>query len=62
MALIKCIDCGAEISSVAPVCPKCGRRTSVYTNEQQAKSNSSIGCISLLITTIIFVIIFFVGC
>lgn len=25
MALIKCPECGAEISDKAPKCPKCGR-------------------------------------
>ena len=25
MSLIKCQDCGSEVSSIAPICPKCGR-------------------------------------
>src|SRR5437868_2155349 len=25
MALTKCLDCGREISTAAPVCPQCGR-------------------------------------
>lgn len=34
MALIKCPDCGKEISDKAPVCPNCGRPiapTGIYT-------------------------------
>lgn len=27
MALIKCSDCGADVSDAAPACPKCGRPT-----------------------------------
>ena len=29
MALIKCIECGQEISDMATACPKCGKPTSV---------------------------------
>ena len=29
MALIKCPECGAEISDKATVCPKCGNLTNV---------------------------------
>lgn len=28
MGLIKCVDCGAEISTQAPACPRCGRPSS----------------------------------
>jgi hypothetical protein len=29
MALIKCLDCGTDVSDAAPVCPKCGRPAAV---------------------------------
>ena len=40
MALIKCKECGNEISSKAETCPKCGLRL-----KGSPKSNSGSGCI-----------------
>ena len=40
MALIKCKECGNEISSKAETCPKCGMRL-----KASPKSNSGSGCI-----------------
>ena len=34
MALIKCIECGKEISSFAPACPHCGCPADIQNNEQ----------------------------
>ena len=36
MALIKCPDCGSDVSDLAPTCPKCGRPLAVQTVQQSA--------------------------
>jgi len=38
MALIKCPDCGADVSDAAPVCPKCGRPIARQADEPDAPS------------------------
>ena len=43
MALIKCSDCGTDVSEAAPACPKCGRPTtptSVSSNAWSEKARS----------------------
>jgi len=49
MALVKCPDCGGEVSDKAKACPRCGRR--------MLKKSSGMGCfLLLLIVLIIFVV------
>ena len=31
MLLVKCIDCGKDISNLAPACPNCGRPVATRT-------------------------------
>jgi len=38
MSLIKCEDCGNDVSSIAVNCPKCGRPVLVQTTEKASKS------------------------
>lgn len=49
MALIKCKECGREISDTAKICVHCGAKT------EKAKAKSK----KIIITTIIIIIIFF---
>ena len=39
MALIKCYECGTEISDLAQNCPKCGAPTGVKSNIQSARAD-----------------------
>jgi len=54
MALIKCEDCGKEVSSMAPACPQCGRPmnipgqqdpTTIQATSKQYKGRMLIGAI-----------------
>ena len=56
MALIKCPDCGKDVSDVAPVCPNCGRPISApragqgsATGQEKKTSPKVIGCLALLL-------------
>ena len=44
MALGKCKECGAEVSTTAKVCPKCGVNKPVATDPKQA----AIGCLGVI--------------
>lgn len=58
MALIKCRECGNEISSRAESCPHCGAKTRFGMNESERKQNSTLSVILTLISvvgTILFV-------
>lgn len=55
MALIKCSECGKEISDTATICPNCGVKTeSAINKSQKTKSN-------IIITTCIIIIIAIIG-
>jgi hypothetical protein len=57
VALIKCPDCGTDVSDAAPACPKCGRPTaaaSMYTSTRKPppikqKKNASGGFVLLVL-------------
>lgn len=56
MALIKCSECGKEISDTAEKCPKCGVRTLVgqlnYEKEKNHKGMEQVGIFSALLNLI----------
>ena len=56
MALIKCPDCGKDVSDVAPSCPSCGRPISAHRpgqvsvrSEKKKTSPVATGCLVLLL-------------
>lgn len=53
MALIKCPECGKDVSSKAPGCPNCGHP---IRPAKQGKSQTSLGCGSCLLLLIIIFI------
>lgn len=57
MALIKCSECGKEISSTAPSCPNCGALTNVG-KEQADKQNEDM---FQIIATICSVVLSLIG-
>lgn len=58
MALIKCRECGKEISSEAKACPNCG--CPVKTPEQPKKNNNVNGCSGCLLTFLIVIGVFLI--
>ncbi|MBS3955849.1 MAG: zinc ribbon domain-containing protein [Methylomicrobium sp.] len=50
MALIKCKECGNDVSNTAKACPNCG-----------AKVPKSSGCSTTIIVVLVFFILFLVG-
>ena len=42
MALIKCPDCGKEVSDVAPACPNCGRPIAQQQNKRSFRKTQTI--------------------
>lgn len=50
MALTKCPDCGSDISTEAPACPKCGRPNS---KPKKAASSAGSGCAAVLLAVIV---------
>lgn len=50
--MVKCKECGAEISSLAVECPKCGRKAGPNKNVK----TFSLGCGGLLVVIVIVVI------
>lgn len=63
MALVKCPDCGREVSDVAPTCPGCGRplRMQAAPKEVQARSGVmdgvKIGCGIFIVLPIIIILV-----
>jgi len=59
MALIKCSECGKEISSNAEVCPSCGALTRYgkrFRKKQKVKSRSNIqglGCLTIIFAVVL---------
>jgi predicted nuclease of predicted toxin-antitoxin system len=57
MALIKCRECGKEISSEAPACPNCGRPAVNSPSTSPAASHSGkkkgSGCLSLIALVVV---------
>ena len=70
MGIIKCPDCGKEISDIAPTCPNCGRpmHSSSFSSEQPANSSSLnfykniLRVLSLLCIIFFFCPVFLVSC
>lgn len=56
MALIKCEECGKEISSTAECCPHCGHKT-VYANEHAKKVDLTVAMYICLAAIVIGIIV-----
>lgn len=55
MPLVKCPDCGKDVSEIAPSCPNCGRpisRASEATEVKKKNNPLAIGCLVLLVATL----------
>src|ERR1035437_197229 len=62
MALIKCPDCGKDVSNVAPSCPNCGRPVleTVPAKVESGEKKTSpllVGCIILFLAAVFLLII-----
>lgn len=57
MALIKCKECGKEISSEAKVCPNCGYENKKTTSNKQSSNQIKTGSIVSLIACSIIIIL-----
>lgn len=58
MAMIKCRECGKEISSRAEACPHCGAKTRFGMNEND-KKQASVAAVILILVSVVGTIIFF---
>lgn len=58
MAMIKCRECGKEISSRAESCPYCGFKTRYGRNEAENKSNSVMMIVMLVLIVIGLIMVF----
>src|SRR5438270_11845165 len=66
MALVQCPDCGSDVSSQAPACPRCGRpmvnqfpiaNQSAYVPKKPHKSNPLLtGCAAILGVSVLIAI------
>ncbi len=68
MALIKCPECGADISDKAESCPKCGNPISskskvqlVELTQKKYKRHILCGCLTLIVGFILAIILAAVG-
>jgi hypothetical protein len=59
MALSSCRECGAEISTAATACPKCGAPSSAERMAKFGRSMTGCGCLMTLFITIPFLFILF---
>lgn len=57
MSLIKCIDCGNDISDKAEICPVCGRKYQVKTAFKSPKSMSKKAIIFTVIAVLALILI-----
>lgn len=51
MALIKCPDCGSDVSSAAPSCPKCGRP--IAKSKADAPNRKTSGCLVVILAVLV---------
>lgn len=58
MAMIKCRECGKEISSRAEACPYCGAKTRFGMHEAE-KKQTSVAAVILILVSVVGTIIFF---
>lgn len=56
MSLIKCSECGHEISSEAEMCPNCGCKTSVGKRKEENNISKTSGIIFYIVGTVMDVI------
>jgi predicted nucleic acid-binding Zn ribbon protein len=62
MALITCPDCGSQISSDAPTCPKCGRLMAKGKPKEGIFLQSmNMGCGCIAVVVIVFVVMFVIA-
>ena len=61
MALIKCKDCGYDVSTEAKTCPNCGAPT---TQKRKTESATSVARIILMVLAIFSIVpvIMYIGC
>lgn len=53
MAIIKCPECGKEISDKAPFCPSCGAPIAVEEQPSQARNNKIIICVVVAVVLVL---------
>lgn len=56
MSLIRCPECGKEVSDQAPVCPGCGKPLANHNNGNVAKSKKKRGCLTFFLV-IVFILV-----
>jgi hypothetical protein len=60
MALIKCKDCGKDVSESAPTCPSCGAPIALASvaaaTKAKKEANSKMGCGCLAVIALVFVV------
>ena len=61
MALIKCKECGKEISDKAKSCPNCGNPINDDTYTKEVKANKKVAIFIIIILIILCVIGLFIG-
>lgn len=58
MAMIKCRECGKEISSRAENCPYCGYKTRYGRSEAENKSSSVMAVVMLIMIAVGLILVF----
>ena len=53
MTLVKCSECGAEISDAAAACPQCGAPRKAAKAGQPASVGTGVGCLAVLVAVLV---------
>jgi hypothetical protein len=61
MAIIKCKECGSEVSNKAENCPKCGNPINVKSKEGCFLQTLNMGCMIIVIVFVIVIILSIIG-
>lgn len=61
MTMIKCSECGKQISDKVKNCPHCGASNKISNNKKSKKQNKYVKIITILIILCIAIIVLFVG-
>ena len=61
MALIKCSECGKEISDKATACPNCGNTISKHTYNKELRAAKRVAIFIIVVLAIILVYYFIIG-